>query len=140
GADGRRYPWGDDPNLVALPLSGTHAVGSIGGTLSPLGVDDLVGNVWEWVAEPYDPVAEGSVVRRGGRNGLVLDGALDRQAVDPANRSVLSETGFRCSADEVDPTAPPGQFRSDIEVERDEPATTRSSGPASGLIDDSFED
>ncbi|MPY95743.1 MAG: SUMF1/EgtB/PvdO family nonheme iron enzyme, partial [Acidimicrobiia bacterium] len=140
GQDGRLYPWGADPAAVALPLSGTHAVGSIPGTRSPLGVDDLVGNVWEWVGQPYDPVEGEAVVRRGGRNGLVRDGALDRQAVDPANRSVLSETGFRCSAEVVDPDAPPGQFSSDIQVEQQEPGTTASTGPTSGLIDDSFED
>jgi hypothetical protein len=140
GADGRRFPWGDDPNQVALPLSGTHVVGSVAGTVSPLGVNDLVGNVWEWVDEPYEPVAAPNVVRRGGRNGLVVNGALDRQAVDPANRSVLSETGFRCSAEEVDPAAPPGQFSSDIEVERAQPGTTGTTGPSSALIDDTFED
>jgi hypothetical protein len=127
---------------VPLPLSGTHVVGSIPAAASAAGVDDMVGNVWEWVAQPYDAVEGQEVVRRGGRDGLVLNGALDREAVDPANRSVLSETGFRCGADVVDPSLPPHQFRSDIELEAASTVASTSTVPQApgGLFDDDFTD
>ncbi len=68
GADGRIYPWGNDPpspgllNFAWLPrefeqraLPGTAPVGSYPAGASPYGVMDLLGNVYEWVADIYDP-------------------------------------------------------------------------------------
>jgi len=60
GADGRRYPWGDDEPTVAHARyrSGQTAdVGSLPAGAGPYGHLDLAGNVWEWVADPYDPLA-----------------------------------------------------------------------------------
>ncbi len=60
GSDGRRYPWGDaDPTKDHAVFSasvtaevGTHPLGD-----GPFGHHDLAGNVWEWVEDPYDPLA-----------------------------------------------------------------------------------
>lgn len=61
GADGRRFPWGEDPPTPAharfggtgLPAAvGTHPAGD-----GPYGHHDLAGNVWEWVEDVYDPLA-----------------------------------------------------------------------------------
>ena len=60
GADGAKYPWGDelDParaNYLADPTSkqlrGTLAVGSY--PANSYNVFDVIGNVWEWVADWY---------------------------------------------------------------------------------------
>ena len=61
---------------------------------------DLVGNVWEWVTEPYAPVAEGHQVLRGGRHGLLRDLAY-RQPAEPNDERFTPFTGFRCAAGSV---------------------------------------
>lgn len=143
GPKALEYPWGADRSAVDIDSAGTRPVGSTAGNVSPFGVHDTVGSVWEWVAEPYDPVAEGRQVRHGGENGRVRDGAAMRQVVDPANKSVVAETGFRCAADEVSDSVQPGQFNAEIDLpERGATATTvadNGSGPGTVLVDDNFE-
>jgi formylglycine-generating enzyme required for sulfatase activity len=59
GADGRTYPWGEgldcDHAHYAGCGAGTVSVGSKLKGASPYGALDMVGNVWEWVADWYDP-------------------------------------------------------------------------------------
>ena len=65
GDDGRAFPWGDDPPSCArvvmedsvddgCGMDRTAAVGSKPRGATPEGVEDLAGNVWEWVADWYD--------------------------------------------------------------------------------------
>ena len=104
GAEPQLYPWGNDPTAdgqaLTLPSQGTYAVGTLSFNKSPLGVFDMVGNIWEWVGEPYTTEQGGLRILRGGRYGLVLDLAY-RLAIPPDDTRYLQYTGFRCAADEV---------------------------------------
>lgn len=103
GPEALLYPWGDDQFAVELPLEGTYPVGSIAGNVSPFGVFDMVGNVWEWVSDPYDQlrVGEGERLLRGGQNGFIRRN-VTRLPVDPTASSAVRLAGFRCAADSVD--------------------------------------
>jgi formylglycine-generating enzyme required for sulfatase activity len=64
GDDGRRYPWGNEPptpeRAVFGRVLGAQATDDVGAHPSgrgPYGHDDLAGNVWEWMADEYDPFA-----------------------------------------------------------------------------------
>lgn len=61
GTDGRLYPWGSDPPSCKLANfldckveTGTTPVDTHSGG-SPYGAIDMSGNVWEWVADWFDP-------------------------------------------------------------------------------------
>jgi cytochrome c-type biogenesis protein len=62
GTDGNEYPWGKEfqPDIAHLSTrAGSKnkpvAVGSFPKSASKEGVLDLIGNVWEWVADDYQP-------------------------------------------------------------------------------------
>ncbi len=116
----RRYPWGDaDPGPDHANLGQRHLrpapVGAYPAGASPLGVEQLVGDVWEWtssdflpypgfVAFPYDEyslVFFGSSykVLRGGSFGtdeIVARGTF-RNWDYPIRRQIFA--GFRCARD-----------------------------------------
>ena len=93
GADGRRFPTGDDigPDEANFdetyrrdPLAmGVDVVGSYPHTQSPFGLLDTVGNVWEWVL-PLGTRDER--LARGGSylHSRVTGQAVNRTALDPA--------------------------------------------------------
>jgi len=60
GDDERRYPWGNDapkPSRAVFGTTKTSDVGTHPTGAGPYGHMDLAGNVWEWVADEYDPYA-----------------------------------------------------------------------------------
>lgn len=60
GDDGRRFPWGDatpDATRARYRSRVTVEVGRSPAGAGPYGHLDLAGNVWEWVADPYHPLA-----------------------------------------------------------------------------------
>jgi eukaryotic-like serine/threonine-protein kinase len=138
GPDGRRYPWGDEepnaellnacgpecvawgkknrvalgPTMYAVPdgWPATAPVGSFPKGASRYGLKDMVGNVWEWVADwggPYtkgeesDPTGPASgtlrVMRGGAWNGghAAWVSPSFRFAAAPSMRS--HGVGFRCA-------------------------------------------
>ncbi|MFO0674833.1 MAG: SUMF1/EgtB/PvdO family nonheme iron enzyme [Polyangiaceae bacterium] len=64
GTDARRFPWGNEPPTPeravygrAINVGSTDDVGSHPSGRGPYGHEDLGGNVWEWIADEYDPLA-----------------------------------------------------------------------------------
>lgn len=118
GDDGRAYPWGNEfaaqnGNFYEGGIRGTTAVGSFGGGASPYGVQDMAGNVREWVADYFlaypgaapdaDPFfGEENRVNRGGGWFDGEDGEIvttyNRNA-GPPGTSANDDIGFRCARD-----------------------------------------
>jgi formylglycine-generating enzyme required for sulfatase activity/nucleotide-binding universal stress UspA family protein len=72
GSDHRLYPWGNLWNLAAVPqpdlgkvMRGPDDVGAHPAGDSPLGVADLVGNVWQWTDEFVDEHTRAAILRGG---------------------------------------------------------------------------
>jgi len=118
GTDGRRYPWGSqaiDPSLACCrTCSGCpRAVGSFPDASSPYGMLDVLGTVWQWVADWYDEsyyasasatdpqglIAGTQHVNRGKGYGSDLfysgQGVWDRVA--NAGSTTYGDFGFRCA-------------------------------------------
>ena len=119
GTDDRRFPWGNvEPTHGHVnfnqPWQGEKTlmpVGAYEAGKSPFGAYDMAGNVWEWVADWYDPrYYEKSPARnpKGPETGThkALRGsgweveaplvrAFSRVKSDPLNRNYA--TGFRCA-------------------------------------------
>ena len=119
GADGRIYPWGNafEPSTdqeATLLTDQLTPVGNRPATVSPYGVHETAGNVWEWTADWYQPY-EGNThqdsdygdkhkVLRGGSWLEVRDQTANRY-FRCANRLhappdyTASNIGFRCVRD-----------------------------------------
>ena len=72
GTDGRIYPWGDEWNTRAVPppnrgrlLVPPDDVDAHPEGASPFGVEDLVGNVWQWTDEFFDEHTRAAILRGG---------------------------------------------------------------------------
>lgn len=116
GRDARRYPWGNDTprakddrraNFGTIACCAADAsdgylrtapVGSYPQGVSPFGLHDMAGNVWEWTSSPFPGQANFRVLRGGGwgNNPYCL-----RTAYRHGNRPTtsLDMVGFRCAAD-----------------------------------------
>jgi formylglycine-generating enzyme required for sulfatase activity len=97
GQDGRTWPWGDtfDPNRCNCAEAGwgaTRPVGAHPDSASPVGAEQLAGNVWEWVD---GAAGDGWATMRGGSHLDTAWGlrASRSQPADP--RRATATTGFR---------------------------------------------
>jgi len=116
----RRYPWGDDdPGPQHANLGQRHLqpaeVGAYPAGASPLGVHQLVGDVWEWTSSDFHaypgftvfPYAEYSQVFFGGDYKVLRGGSFGTDPVTcrgtfrnwdyPIRRQIFA--GFRCARD-----------------------------------------
>ncbi|MEV6370898.1 ergothioneine biosynthesis protein EgtB [Micromonospora musae] len=116
----RRYPWGDDDPVAAHANLGQRhlwpaPVGAYPGGASPLGVHQLIGDVWEWTSSNFRghpgftafPYREYSEVFFGDDYRVLRGGSFgtDRVACRgtfrnwdlPIRRQIFS--GFRCARD-----------------------------------------
>jgi len=120
GTDGRVYPWGNEPPTkfhgnMKKELWNSHLgltpVGMFQDGRSPYGINDMAGNVWEWVSDWYDPnyystgplrnptgapTGDHKVVR-GGSWGSGPEGlrSAERETHVPSFQGY--GTGFRCA-------------------------------------------
>ena len=125
GTDGRTYPWGDefDVNKANMPLrweslkteGDTTPVGAFPNGVSPFGLYDMSGNVWEWTEDWYrrypgnnDPNENYGEQYKTLKGGSWWDCSFyqcgisapvyNRSFFDPQTKN--SSFGFRCAKDD----------------------------------------
>ncbi|HKY54057.1 MAG TPA: protein kinase [Anaerolineales bacterium] len=95
------YPWGEDTALGLQLPNHIYEVGTLTFNRSPFDVYDMIGNVYEWVGEPYyGSVAAGNKLLRGVR-ASVPENLTFRVEVGAEETNYSQYAGFRCAADQV---------------------------------------
>ncbi|MEU9780680.1 SUMF1/EgtB/PvdO family nonheme iron enzyme [Streptomyces phaeochromogenes] len=102
GTSGRTFPWGDQKtaakcNVRETGVEGTTSVSRYHSGVSPYGVHDMVGNVWEWLATP---TTAGRYQLRGSAFTSPLFRGVPSILNDANDTMHDDDTGFRCVATE----------------------------------------
>jgi formylglycine-generating enzyme required for sulfatase activity len=116
GTDGRKYAWGDEwdarrCNSITGGMHQPESVGAFRGCMSPYGVVDMAGSMWEWCSDRYgenyyaesesrDPTGPTAGNRHVMRGGAWMSQRLWLRAAYRAKRSPTSRNldhGFRCA-------------------------------------------
>ena len=114
GTASRTYPWGNTfdksrANTAVQGSSGPIAVGSYPAGATPEGVQDMIGNVWEWTSSPMsaypgapampDSMSQFRVIRGGAYNTgeSIATGWFRGYNRPSTNPEDLKYTGFRCA-------------------------------------------
>ncbi|MBN1260698.1 MAG: SUMF1/EgtB/PvdO family nonheme iron enzyme [Anaerolineae bacterium] len=101
GDDGRLFPWGSEveitrANVRETGIGSLTPVGVFLEGISPYGLFDMAGNVWEWMARDLE---DGMAIIRGGAWNVPLDAARsyvrELSRIDIRSRSI----GFRVAFD-----------------------------------------
>ena len=110
GPKGLLYPWGNDlrsgcSNTRREGVGRPVRVGSFPACVSPFGLHDMTGNVWEWTADrlvkygdPATVLAPGRVIRGGAFDVMAEQATTTYRGVVPEGRG-YDKTGFRCAMD-----------------------------------------
>jgi formylglycine-generating enzyme required for sulfatase activity len=63
GGENNLYPWGDkwENQHAVIDLTAPKAVGTLSGGANKWGVQDLIGNVWEWTSSKIKPYPNSNV-------------------------------------------------------------------------------
>jgi len=102
GSDGRFYPWGNDPPGASDACFGLDPekgvpglVGKSPRNVSPFGVQDMCGTVWEWTTTPFAKAGDFRVVRGGSYNDPIEFLALPVR-LEAHIKDKCEAIGFRC--------------------------------------------
>uniref|UniRef100_A0A2K5Q832 Sulfatase-modifying factor enzyme-like domain-containing protein n=1 Tax=Cebus imitator TaxID=2715852 RepID=A0A2K5Q832_CEBIM len=114
GLKGQVYPWGNrfQPNRTNLwQVRPTFLFHQMGWSMGPR-LYDLLGNVWEWTASPYQAAEQDMRVLRGASWIDTADGSANHRArvttrMGNTPDSASDNLGFRCAADTG---RPPGEL------------------------------
>jgi formylglycine-generating enzyme required for sulfatase activity len=113
GNDGRKYPWGNEPDTTKCNtgINHTTAVNSFPEGCSPFGVCDLVGNIWQLTNDVYDNGSYYFCMIRGGswynpKSSIWYIGGGPKPVNHPQILLLVSPgfdrsstVGFRCAMD-----------------------------------------
>jgi formylglycine-generating enzyme required for sulfatase activity len=97
---GYLYPWGDRPsvakcNVRESGIRSTTAVGTYRSGISPYGIHDMTGNVWEWC---NTETTVGRYVLKGSAFTSPFEAGQTTAVNDAAADMADDDTGFRCVA------------------------------------------
>jgi serine/threonine-protein kinase len=122
GTDERLFPWGSNPSFVAAVTKeggwkGPQPVGTCPEGVSPFGLADMYGNVWEWCESTFrpNPNSEYSPSARDAAIRMLRGGSFDSEQTGPRAVTVTTRSaqtqeykdprvGFRCAKSLPDAT------------------------------------